>query len=160
MIGIVTDLIEKSYQDTHTDISSLAQHGDVIPLHPDYSPQWQKEAIIALCRLASLPMGWDSYGSPPPSDRALHIAERLVTAINLEDLPVPYIIPVSGGGIQIEWNIPPRELELEILPDGSVEYARVENDVVVEEGSLDPYNADHILSLLSWLTNVSSRSPG
>jgi hypothetical protein len=66
-------------------------------------------------------------------------------------LPAPFIVPISGGGIQIEWIIADRELELEVLPDGSIEYLKSENKEPFEEEKIASRSSAEIFSLLSWL---------
>ena len=151
-------IVEKGLKRKYTDISSLTStyFSEVIPLRPDYSPQWQKDALIALFHIALLPNDWDSYGSPPPSQQAVNNRERLLRMIEFEDLPAPHISPVSGGGIQIEWSILSRELELEILPDGSVEYLEIGNEEPLQEGKLNPADSSELQSLLLWLTHATS----
>ena len=158
MIAITERELRKFHKEEFTDTSSLTstQLGDVITLYPDSSPQWQKDALIALFHVAKLPVDWDSYGSIPPLPKVVKNAERLLMAIKFEDLPVPHIVPVSGGGIQIEWSISARELELEIMPDGSVEYLEVEADKPFLEGELDASNINQIQSLILWLTHVTA----
>lgn len=158
MIAITERELRKFHKEEFTDTSSLTstQLGDVITLHPDSSPQWQKDALIALFHVALLPTNWDSYGSIPPLPKVVKNAERLLMAIKFEDLPVPHIVPVSGGGIQLEWSISSRELELEIMPDGSVEYLEVEADKPFHEGELGASNINQIQSLILWLTHVTA----
>lgn len=153
----VERIIKESDVRKYTDISSLTspQSGTVITISPEFSPQWQKNALIALFHIASLPENWDSYGSPPPLPQIVNYAERLLRSIRDEDLPVPHIIPVSGGGIQIEWSNPPRELELEILPDGSIQYLEIGDEEPFHEGELTDTSQIH--SLLSWLTHATVR---
>jgi hypothetical protein len=146
-------------EEKYTNISSLtsAYFSEVISLRPDYSPQWQKDALIALFHVAQLPKDWDSYESSSPHPQVIENAERLIRTIKFDDLPVPQITPVSGGGIQIEWGIFSRELELEILPDGSVDYLEVDNQKPLQEGKLNPADISQLRSIFLWLTNATSR---
>lgn len=60
-----------------------------------------------------------------------------------ENLPTPHISPVPGGGIQFEWQKGYRELELEILPNRSIEFLVVtEGDMT--EGHLRFVDSDEI----------------
>ena len=43
-------------------------------------------------------------------------------------LPTPRVCPVTGGGIHFAWQVQDREVEIEILPDGSAEYLVVEKE--------------------------------
>lgn len=158
MTAIAERELRKFNKKEFTGTSSLTstQLGDVITLYPDSSPQWQKDALIALFHAAKLPVDWDSYGSIPPLPKVVKNAEKLLMAIKFEDLPVPHIVPVSGGGIQIEWSAASRSLELEIMPDGSVEYLEIEADKPFYEGELEASNINQIQSLILWLTHATT----
>jgi len=143
----------------NTDISSLTsiRYSEVISLRPDYTPHWLKDALITLFHIASLPENWDSYGGPTPSSTAVNNALTFMRAVQVEDLPVPNIVPVPGGGIQIEWSIAHRELELEFLSDGSVEYLEMEDEKPIHEDKIEPANTSQLQSLLLWLTHATTR---
>jgi hypothetical protein len=106
---------------------------------------------MAVFRIEALKADWDSYGSPPPTlvaiNRSLDIL-RAIAELNLLDLPAPHVVPVPGGGIQFECGVGQRELEFEILPDGSAEYLKAEGGDPVAEGTLTLSQVD---SLLAWL---------
>lgn len=112
---------------------------------------WELEALRGVFRAEALPRNWDSYGSPPPAlvavNRSLGLL-RGIADLDLPDLPVPHVAPVRGGGIQFEWGVGQRELELEILPDGSVDYLKAEAGEAVEQGRLVPAQ---VHPLLAWL---------
>ena len=99
--------------------------------------------------IASLPAGWDGHGSPPLCEPAKAVAARLVSGTDLESLPTPHVSPVSGGGVQFEWRVGPRELEIEVLPDGSIEYLAVLDGTQMVEGTLDEGAAPG--ALFRWL---------
>lgn len=113
--------------------------------------RWQIETLQAVCQLANLRDDWDSYGSPPISPAALHTSTRLIAMIDPGDLPVPCVFPVPGGGMQLEWIVGQRELELEILPDGTVEFLKVEGGQPIEEAQVGLKAYGQTSSILSWL---------
>jgi len=89
-------------------------------------PPWLMDVLPRLDELAALEENWDSYGSPPPSANLIgHVlmivqrAERLLGYSHAEQrvMPTPSIVPLSGGGIQIEWQTPVQELELEFFEE-------------------------------------------
>ncbi len=51
-------------------------------------------------------------------------------------LDPPHFVPVPGGGVQLEWELPRRELELEIRPSGDVDFLIVDDDAPWVEGSI------------------------
>lgn len=118
---------------------------------PLYGP-WHITAVREVFRVAGVAPDWDTYGSLPPSSRATDVALELlryVVASELEYLiPTPYVFPVSGGGVRLEWEDNQKELAFEVLPDGSVEFFRAREGQPADEGALAP---DRIPGLLEWL---------
>jgi hypothetical protein len=115
-------------------------------------PSWLKSALADVARTAALPANWDSYGSPPLSETARQNAVQLLASIEYEDFPAPCIVPISGGGLQIEWQYNRRELELEIVA-GSPEvlFLKVHEDDSAEEGAFSITDRSTLQALLDWL---------
>ncbi len=95
---------------------------------------------------------WDSYGSSPPSETAINVATKIIKVIDSNRFSMPRINPVSGGGIQLEWDIDTREIEIEILEDGSMQFLRVEGGDPLDEGPISSIADVNVNSLLLWLT--------
>lgn len=113
--------------------------------------EWQVDALKTIASFEGLKNNWDSYGSPVIPFEVLSLAIDLVRNISLENLPPPRIVPVSGGGIQLEWEKGTRELEIEVHPDLYVEVLGVEDgDPVHREPSYLSSNAD-LRKCLSWV---------
>ena len=120
------------------------------------SSRWAAETVKRVLALTSLPHDWDSYGSPPPSQVAIFASYGLLNSIPktvFEDLPIPFVAPVSGGGIQLEWNVGARELELHVMPDGSIQYLRAFGGDILDEGPLK-LNPIETRALFAWLTST------
>ncbi|MGI8640406.1 MAG: hypothetical protein ACR2MG_10745 [Pyrinomonadaceae bacterium] len=96
---------------------------------------WKK-----LEELSSLKEDWDSYGSRPIQPEARELAAKLLSDLVKTDMPEPQIFPVSGGGIQLEWENLKCELEIEVLPDESIEYLIVDEEGKMYEGKIPQYN--------------------
>ena len=117
----------------------------------NWSP-WQVDVVKGILQFQSLRDNWDSYGSRPPSFDVILAASRLILNITLDDPPKPRIVPVPGGGIQFEWEKGRRELEIEVRPDGSIEYLKIEGGHPIGDGEeLGSAGAGSAESLLSWL---------
>ena len=112
--------------------------------------EWQVEALKKLARFGLLPMNWDSYGSPPISDDVLEATAELVSGVSLQRVPDFAMTPVSGGGVQMEWEKGDRKLILEVHPD-------ITFDVLIAEGDesrellLPSLRSRAIEGLLSWV---------
>ena len=85
-----------------------------------------------IAELVALPDNWDSYGSPRINAVAAQRAILVLFAAEMGFPPPPRIVPVSGGGLQIEWAHGNRELEIEILPGGAIEVLAVEGERTFE----------------------------
>lgn len=114
---------------------SVMQDEQSVKTFPTSSLQpWQLKAISNIRELIALPDNWDSYKSPRLQMQAVRVAIELLISVQFSDLfPAPKIYPTSGGGIQFEWKVNNRELEFEILPDGSIETLRVFNGHPIKE---------------------------
>lgn len=122
---------------------------EAIPLAP-----WLQDMLPSLREIEALPPNWDSYGSPPPSGQL--IGQVLLLLHRTESLTVPHpnAIPASGGGIQLEWRVGPRELEVEFSGKGMVEFLATDRANGVDvEGKFAARDYDAMRSLLSWINN-------
>jgi hypothetical protein len=111
---------------------------------------WLLQTLTTALELAKMPANWDSYGSPPISDRALFTLVELLHRLTHRNLPPPHLSPIPGGGLQLEWEMSQRALELEVLPGGTVEYLTTERDQV-REGPLGD-EGKQLQDLIDWLT--------
>jgi hypothetical protein len=113
--------------------------------------RWQIEAVRKLFQLLALPRDWDSYGSPPPSEVAITAGVRLILGIDLDNFVSPRVVPVSGGGVQLEWSLGTSEVEIEIDNEGSAEYLKSSKGKPIEEGPISLGDLTEMRSLLTWL---------
>ena len=97
-----------------------------------------------------MPTDWDSYGSRPIDDRAIACSLVLLIQAESEKAHPPHVCPVPGGGVQLEWQLGRRALELEALPDGSARFLRVDGETM-HEGPLDPNEQTQVRSHVQWL---------
>jgi len=121
------------------------------------SPAWAVDAYRAISRLAELPFGWDGQASPPLQESAKASASRVIEELKrYDELPSPHIGPTVGGGLGIEWHHGSRELDVEILPDGSMEYLKTEvrstGGCRMEDGQVSPSSLrEELRKLARWL---------
>lgn len=112
---------------------------------------WFLTSLGAVAQLSKLPADWDSYGSPPVTPEARSQALRVLTLLESEASAIPQIGPVPGGGLQMEWSKGHRALELEVHPDGTVEFLRVYDDDKMDEGTIPHDRVDRLRQQVSWL---------
>ena len=153
MTACTTEVFDRS-QRAMGELSTNAQLSAIVPLLM-VSPVFA-ESLRTISELARLPDNWDSYGSPKVQPAAVQRAIEVLAAAQAESVPAPRIVPVAGGGLQIEWDAGPRELEIEVLPGGGIEVLMVEGETMNEA----PLPVDRINPLvpmlLAWLTAVNS----
>src|SRR6266581_4828084 len=94
--------------------------------------EWQVAALRRIAQLSNLPMNWDTYGSVPISETVLDVASELVRGASFDAAPAPRVVPVSGGGIQLEWQSGDRELDIQITPNLSFELVARDQDFIEE----------------------------
>ena len=111
----------------------------------------QLSLLREISSVASLSPNWDSYDSPPPTQAAVTSAVGQVLRIDLNNLSIPHVTPVSGGGIQLIWQNGGRTLDLEVLPDGNIEYLTSEGDTPRLEGELTTADYRVTQALVAWL---------
>ncbi len=77
-------------------------------------PAWFEPVVHRLRALASLPPNWDSYGARPIRSECAQEAIRLLLYALQPDDPMPAIVPVPQGGLQLEWHEAGVDVEVEI----------------------------------------------
>lgn len=73
-----------------------------------------------LSQLAALEIGWLDGDGAPPTQKALSLAERVLTELLAMEVPSPRAFPTPDGGIQAEWTIGHREVSVTFEPHGSL----------------------------------------
>ena len=145
-------------------MSLVSKQWEAVEFQPEYddSAQWsavlntsqlsprQKSLIKQLVEFSKLPLDWDSYGSPPLSAVAVELAQDVIYCLDLDFFPLPNIAPISGGGVQFEWHIASRSVELDIGDVGVVSYLKTENNNPLEEGVIDEALPSRLRSLIMW----------
>lgn len=122
---------------------------DVVPTRT--KAEWTSDLLRAVEELGRLESGWDGGRSPPISASVLETARRvLLGAASNNSAPAPHVAAVPGGGIQFEWHLSSRILELEILPSCDLSYLCVDGETE-EEGTFKAEKSRHAEGLVKWL---------
>ncbi len=114
-------------------------------------PDWLIAAVNDLVEIGRLPENWNSYGSPALTEPAKRQAFDVALKLSRMGVPEPQIAPVSGGGVQFTCNVGVQSLELEVLPDGAVDFLRVYDDDTMKEGRIKVGFADQLNQQVRWL---------
>jgi len=125
-------------------------------VHKTEISAWLRDALKKVTELAELPEDWDGYGSRPIQQKAYQQAANLLSYLSKFNLPAPQIFPVPGGGVQFEWQNAKCGLEIEALPDGSIEYLIVDERHEMREGSVTPGSFIEVDRLVNWFNRQMS----
>ena len=79
-------------------------------------PTWEQPTLQRLFDLLVLPRDWDSNGSGPPSFSAVIEAFTFLTRVLSPGAAPPSAVPLSGGGVQLEWHRRGTDVEVTLGP--------------------------------------------
>jgi hypothetical protein len=116
--------------------------------------RWEAEVVGRVLELERLRANWDGYGSPPVSRDTSTVALELIGLIGrtgIENLPVPFVGPVPGGGVSFEWAVGSRQLTVTVHADGEITYLQWESHEQFQEGELDLRSLARLTELARWL---------
>lgn len=86
-------------------------------------PEWREPCLRQLDRLGELRDNWDSYGAKPIHPLSIDLAKRLLMELaRVDAIESPTVSASPEGNAALCWDNGNRSLDLEIQPDGSVEY--------------------------------------
>lgn len=83
---------------------------------------WFSATLKRITELLQLPSNWDGYGA---SEVRTEVARRALTSLLSlldDDSPTPSVVPLSDGGLQVEWHRHSRSLEIEFPASGSASF--------------------------------------
>jgi hypothetical protein len=83
-------------------------------------PPWIDPLIKQLESVLALKPGWDGAKANPITSDALEAALKVLEETMAWDTIAPAVVPVSDGGIQLEWHCAGVDLEVYVEPDGRV----------------------------------------
>jgi hypothetical protein len=78
-----------------------------------------------LQRLGGYEMGWDGYGGRAPRDTVIEFVRSILNSVMKPTAPAPAIVPLSGGGLQVEWHTKGLDIELSVFAPFDVELTAV-----------------------------------
>ena len=86
----------------------------------------------------ALPPGWNSYGASPIREESVETTWRLLSCVLEPRMPLPYVVPLPTGGVQLEWHTERIDLEIEIEgPDRMAVYYQLGEEERECEVSVD-----------------------
>jgi len=79
-------------------------------------PSWFDPLMQGFVDLLTLPPNWNSYGAGRIDPKVVHEAMNFVAGLLGPANPAPRVMPLSSGGLQVEWHR--QGIDLEIVFDG------------------------------------------
>ena len=115
---------------------------------PQPEPAWLYQVLDRLKHLSLLGENWDSYNGQSPSDESIFGALVVISRVLSPESRVPAIVPLSEGGIQIEWHGDGEELEIHVHSDGRISAFRFDEQAG-EAYEVDDVGASDLSRLLA-----------
>ncbi len=112
-------------------------------------PAWLRPTVQALTDLLQLPQNWDGYGAAQVRKQIAQQALLVLVEVMENDAPIPGIVPLSDGGVQVEWHRRGKNLEIEFPTDEAPSYYYYEDDSELESEGQISRNYDR---LQAWIT--------
>lgn len=105
-----------------------------------------EEKVYELLRL---PENWNSYGATKIRQDVGFFSIYLMASLTRSDMPVPNVVPMNNGGIQLEWHQNQADLEIAIEEPYKVEYwfydhrnnSEFSGEIAGDFNKLEPYIA-------------------
>lgn len=116
---------------------------------------WRKATEQRLARLSKYRIGWDGYNSSPPQPSVVAYARSTLNSVMGAETPAPSIVPLSSGGLQLEWHTAGFDVELAIFSAGeaelSVQYPDDREPIEDQRLTLSLYRLSEVLEELEGL---------
>jgi hypothetical protein len=116
---------------------------------------WRYSALAQLRNLQEAGRNLPGIGDLRISEATSDVARQLLAQIDISDLPVPQVAPISGGGVSSLWVVGSREVQLMVFSDGDVLFQRADGAAVLDDPEGRPSKAQYI-SGFNWLLGQSA----
>ncbi|MCL4850147.1 MAG: hypothetical protein KJZ78_02055 [Bryobacteraceae bacterium] len=114
-------------------------------------PAWLKPTIQVLTDLLQLPQNWDGYGASQVREQIAQQALLMLIEVMENDAPPPSIVPLSDGGVQVEWHRRGKNLEIEFPADEAPSFYYYEDESGVESEGQVSWNYEKIQAYIAAL---------
>jgi len=116
--------------------------------------RWQEQILRGLSRIGTLSEGWDSYGAKVVSVPRLTQTYDLLNSIMADSTPVPSLVPIANGSVQIEWHTCDLDLEIRLLSatDLAVDFEDLRGIEAPYQGTLS-FDLTPLEAIMRALTN-------
>jgi hypothetical protein len=113
-------------------------------------PPWLQGCLAQIGRMRDLKANWDSYGALPVDPDSLILAEPLLKDLAYVDtLEPPTVTASPAGNVAFCWDDGERSLDLEVRPDGILEYAYLNESQPAYDQEGETQDANALVYLLT-----------
>jgi len=137
--------------DTPQPIATQQATAQLARIAQSNSAPWLYSALYQLRDVESNGRMIPGIGDLRVEESTASKARLFFSLVTIEDLPVPSVTVVSGGGVSVVWSMGDREVKLACYPDGQAMVFRCENDEIVEPRDVDFTNLSSAGEPLQWL---------
>jgi hypothetical protein len=82
---------------------------------------WIEPVVERFDELVALPPDWDHHGANAIDPRDLLSVFRFLRDVMQPNTPPPAVVPISGGGVQLEWHLGGLDVEVSVVDQGAAE---------------------------------------
>ena len=107
---------------TRTPVTSGREHAQSrtdVPPGVERIAVGQEFLAARFAQLEALTADWDGYGARAIDAGSARRARTVAEGTLHLQLPLPQVVPVPDGGVQLEWSVSDFQLEVEFPPSGS-----------------------------------------
>lgn len=118
----------------------------------EQSANWCGDSLDCVDQLLALKPNWDSYGANPVQPGSILVAKQLICQIAQVagiDRPRVGASPAGHVALSWEWGNHSRELDLEIVSDGTLRYAYLDETTPDRDREGETYDPNLIAHLLT-----------
>ena len=115
------------------------------------TPVWIEPTISAFIGIQALPDNWDSYGARKVNRDLISQSLAILESIMEATSPAPSVVPLAGGGLQLEWHRKQQDLEITFAADDAPQFFYRNRAIGVEQ---DGY-ADDVIKLTQLLRKIA-----
>lgn len=101
--------------DITTTNSARKKAPETVAVFAPFHCEWRAKAEKRLLELYGLQPGWDGHRGKPANRSVVEYAASVLGALMRPGIPMPSIVPLSGGGLQFEWHRNGWDVEIEVL---------------------------------------------
>jgi len=107
-------------------------------------PSWFDALMLGFVDSLTLPPNWDSYGGGPVDVEVIHAAMNCMNSVLAPQSPAPRVVPLSSGGVQLEWHRKGIDLEIVFQRDEQASFY-YRNRTTGDEGDYELRSSPEVL---------------